>query len=227
MEEKKFAVLTDIAGAEDHYGDMDFKVAGTRDGITALQMDIKVSGITLDIMRKALEGSVSSLGDLKGRKIAFLGDTGFNMANSWILGASLFGMKISLGGPKGFEPSPEIRALLKAEGRKEEFHFTTDPYEAVAGADLVYTDVWTSMGQEAEAAQRLGVSVRTIRRACAAGEIPCTRLGPRTWMIPSASLPSTIRQRAPRGSGRGRAPPADRRRAGRVDPAPSPPPRRR
>ncbi|HEX5068880.1 MAG TPA: polyribonucleotide nucleotidyltransferase [Vicinamibacterales bacterium] len=51
----KWAVLTDIAGAEDHYGDMDFKVAGTRTGITALQMDIKVSGITMDIMRKALE----------------------------------------------------------------------------------------------------------------------------------------------------------------------------
>src|SRR5690606_27199410 len=51
----KWAVLTDIAGAEDHYGDMDFKVAGTRAGITALQMDIKVSGITLEIMRKALE----------------------------------------------------------------------------------------------------------------------------------------------------------------------------
>ena len=57
MDEKtgKWAVLTDIAGAEDHYGDMDFKVAGTRTGITALQMDIKVAGITLDIMRKALE----------------------------------------------------------------------------------------------------------------------------------------------------------------------------
>jgi polyribonucleotide nucleotidyltransferase len=57
MDEKtgKWAVLSDIAGAEDHYGDMDFKVAGTRDGITALQMDIKVSGITLDIMRQALE----------------------------------------------------------------------------------------------------------------------------------------------------------------------------
>ena len=51
----KWAVLTDIAGAEDHYGDMDFKVAGTEAGITALQMDIKVSGITLEIMRKALE----------------------------------------------------------------------------------------------------------------------------------------------------------------------------
>jgi len=51
----KWAVLTDIAGAEDHYGDMDFKVAGTTTGITALQMDIKVSGITLEIMRQALD----------------------------------------------------------------------------------------------------------------------------------------------------------------------------
>jgi len=50
----KYAVLSDIAGAEDHYGDMDFKVAGTREGITALQMDIKVGGITTEVMRKAL-----------------------------------------------------------------------------------------------------------------------------------------------------------------------------
>jgi len=50
-----YAILTDIAGAEDHYGDMDFKVAGTRAGITALQMDIKVMGITPSIMREALE----------------------------------------------------------------------------------------------------------------------------------------------------------------------------
>jgi polyribonucleotide nucleotidyltransferase len=49
-----YAILTDIAGAEDHYGDMDFKVAGTRAGITALQMDIKVGGITPQIMREAL-----------------------------------------------------------------------------------------------------------------------------------------------------------------------------
>ncbi len=51
----KYAILTDIAGAEDHYGDMDFKVAGTRNGITALQMDIKIMGITPQIMREALE----------------------------------------------------------------------------------------------------------------------------------------------------------------------------
>lgn len=50
-----YSILTDIAGAEDHYGDMDFKVAGTRQGITALQMDIKISGITGKIMREALE----------------------------------------------------------------------------------------------------------------------------------------------------------------------------
>ena len=50
----KYSILTDIAGAEDHYGDMDFKVAGTRKGITALQMDIKVTGITIPMMREAL-----------------------------------------------------------------------------------------------------------------------------------------------------------------------------
>jgi polyribonucleotide nucleotidyltransferase len=50
-----YAILTDIAGAEDHYGDMDFKVAGTREGITALQMDIKISGLTHQIMREAME----------------------------------------------------------------------------------------------------------------------------------------------------------------------------
>jgi polyribonucleotide nucleotidyltransferase len=50
-----YAVLTDIAGAEDHYGDMDFKVAGTREGITALQMDIKVPNVTAAIMHEALE----------------------------------------------------------------------------------------------------------------------------------------------------------------------------
>ena len=55
MEGKDYAVLTDIAGAEDHYGDMDFKVAGTKDGITALQMDIKVPNVTHKIMTEALE----------------------------------------------------------------------------------------------------------------------------------------------------------------------------
>ncbi|MGC8548488.1 MAG: polyribonucleotide nucleotidyltransferase [Acidobacteriaceae bacterium] len=54
-EGEQYAILTDIAGAEDHYGDMDFKVAGTRKGITAMQMDIKISGVTGQIMREAME----------------------------------------------------------------------------------------------------------------------------------------------------------------------------
>ena len=49
-----YIVLTDIAGVEDHLGDMDFKVAGTENGITALQMDIKITGVTFEIMRDAL-----------------------------------------------------------------------------------------------------------------------------------------------------------------------------
>jgi polyribonucleotide nucleotidyltransferase len=55
MEGNKYAILSDIAGAEDHYGDMDFKVTGTREGITALQMDIKIAGVNAQIMAEALE----------------------------------------------------------------------------------------------------------------------------------------------------------------------------
>jgi polyribonucleotide nucleotidyltransferase len=55
MEGNKYAILTDIAGAEDHYGDMDFKVSGTQEGITALQMDIKIAGVNAQIMAEALE----------------------------------------------------------------------------------------------------------------------------------------------------------------------------
>jgi polyribonucleotide nucleotidyltransferase len=54
-EDDKYVVLSDIQGAEDHHGDMDFKVAGTSDGITAFQLDIKIKGITLEIMEKALQ----------------------------------------------------------------------------------------------------------------------------------------------------------------------------
>ena len=52
---KKYTILTDIQGLEDHMGDMDFKVAGTKEGITALQMDIKIKGVTKAILKEALE----------------------------------------------------------------------------------------------------------------------------------------------------------------------------
>jgi polyribonucleotide nucleotidyltransferase len=69
IEGDKYAVLTDIAGAEDHYGDMDFKVAGTREGITALQMDIKMPNVTIAVMKEALaqahEGRMFLLGKME------------------------------------------------------------------------------------------------------------------------------------------------------------------
>src|SRR5256886_10601161 len=50
----RYGILTDIMGAEDHFGDMDFKVAGTEKGVTALQMDIKIKGVSIEVMRQAL-----------------------------------------------------------------------------------------------------------------------------------------------------------------------------
>jgi len=91
---------------------------------------------------------------LKGRKIAFVGDTNFNMASSWILGAAFFGMEIALAGPAGFEPTAAIREQLAADKIPATFSFTTDPFEAVKGADIVYTDVWASMGHEEQAKAR-------------------------------------------------------------------------
>lgn len=97
------------------------------------------------------------VGSLKGRKIAFVGDRGCNVANSWILGANLLGMKISLAGPVGFDAAPEFNQLLAKEGFAGGYHFTNDPYEAVRDADVVYTDVWVSMGKEEETAERIKV----------------------------------------------------------------------
>jgi ornithine carbamoyltransferase len=97
------------------------------------------------------------VGSLRGRKIAFVGDRGCNVANSWILGANLFGMKISLAGPPGFDAAPEFDQLLVREGFAGGYHFTTDPVEAVRDADVVYTDVWVSMGKEEETAERIRV----------------------------------------------------------------------
>ena len=77
----KYAVLSDIAGAEDHYGDMDFKVAGTATGITALQMDIKVSGINSEIMAKALEQARAGRMHILGEMAKTLGSTRAAMSN--------------------------------------------------------------------------------------------------------------------------------------------------
>jgi polyribonucleotide nucleotidyltransferase len=72
----KYAVLTDILGDEDHLGDMDFKVAGTENGITSLQMDIKVAGITTEIMEKALDQAKDGRMHILGEMNKALSETG-------------------------------------------------------------------------------------------------------------------------------------------------------
>jgi polyribonucleotide nucleotidyltransferase len=82
MDEKtgKYAILSDIAGAEDHYGDMDFKVAGTSKGITALQMDIKVTGITSEVFAKALEQARAGRMHILGEMSKTLGSSRTDMS---------------------------------------------------------------------------------------------------------------------------------------------------
>jgi ornithine carbamoyltransferase len=91
---------------------------------------------------------------LRGKKVAFLGDSACNMANSWIITAALFGMEIAVSGPEGFAPTKALDEALDADGLSRNYHYTTDPREACRDADVVCTDVWVSMGDEGEAAQR-------------------------------------------------------------------------
>jgi ornithine carbamoyltransferase len=90
-------------------------------------------------------------GKLEGIQVAYLGD-GNNVANSLLLGGSIFGMHVRVGSPKGYEPIKEVVELSKkfAKNSKGSILITNDPKEAVKDADVVYTDVWASMGQESE-----------------------------------------------------------------------------
>ena len=89
-------------------------------------------------------------GKLEGLKMAFIGD-GFNMANSLIVGGIKSGMKVAMACPKGYEPDGEI---VKWAYKSGNFEMTSDVFEAAKDADVIFTDVWASMGQEEEAKKR-------------------------------------------------------------------------
>lgn len=89
-------------------------------------------------------------GTFEGLKMCFVGD-GNNMANSLMVGAIKTGMRFSIACPEGYEPDAELMAWARANG---DFTITQSAEEAAAGADVVYTDVWASMGQEEEKAKR-------------------------------------------------------------------------
>jgi ornithine carbamoyltransferase len=94
-------------------------------------------------------------GDFKGIKIAYIGD-GNNVANSLISGAVRFGAHLAIASPKGYAPRPEVVrwANDNAGATGSKIEIVQDPVAAVQNADVVYTDVWTSMGMESEDAQR-------------------------------------------------------------------------
>jgi ornithine carbamoyltransferase len=97
-------------------------------------------------------------GTIKGLKLAFVGD-GNNVCNSLLFITSKLGMDMAVASPKGYEPRPEVvrKAMEFASRSGSRITITNDPAEAVKDADVIYTDVWTSMGQEAEAEERAKV----------------------------------------------------------------------
>ena len=94
-------------------------------------------------------------GRFHGHRLAWVGD-GNNVLHSLLIGAAAAGLDLSVATPAGYRPQPQfVRAAeVLARRSKSTLSFTTDPREAVRGADAVYTDVWVSMGEEAEAAAR-------------------------------------------------------------------------
>lgn len=97
-------------------------------------------------------------GTLRGLRLAYVGD-GNNVAHSLLFGASLVGMEIWVATPPGYEPQKEVVAKAKGFAQRMGSHvgLTHDPQEAVRGADMIYTDVWASMGREEEREERLKV----------------------------------------------------------------------
>ena len=94
-------------------------------------------------------------GTLKGLKLAFVGD-GNNMAHSLMIGCSKLGMDVAIASPDGYKPNPVYTAWSVANAEKHGSKVTicSDPLEACKDADVLYTDVWASMGQESEAEKR-------------------------------------------------------------------------
>ena len=90
-------------------------------------------------------------GQFEGLKMCYIGD-GNNMANSLIVGGLKVGMSVSIACPEGYRPDPEVLEFTKQYGDK--FFMTDKPIEAAKDADVLFTDVWTSMGEEAETEKR-------------------------------------------------------------------------
>src|SRR5438093_4502381 len=164
MEGNKYAILTDIAGAEDHYGDMDFKVAGSHEGITALQMDIKITGVNAQIMAEALQQAK------KGRM--------------FILGA----MEQTLGGARE-AISPFAPRIIKIKINPDKIRDVIGPGGKViralveeTGAKIDVEDDGTVSIATADSAAA-EAAVNRIRGLTAEAEVGQTYVGTVSWIV--------------------------------------------
>ena len=106
----------------------------------------------------ALQTLQEHFGSLKGRRIAYVGD-GNNVAHSWLLGAAQMGLTLTVACPPVYQPDAGVlqQARRIAAGTGAVLEVVEDPRQGVKGVDAIYTDVWTSMGQEDEAAERRAI----------------------------------------------------------------------
>jgi polyribonucleotide nucleotidyltransferase len=138
-----YVILTDIQGAEDHLGDMDFKVAGTRDGITALQMDIKITGVTQEIMRGALEQANRARNSILDIMLDVIPESRAELSNnapritSVKIDPEKIGMVIGKGGEtiRGLEGDYEVQIDIEEDGTI--LIYATDGDKAAAATSAI------------------------------------------------------------------------------------------
>ncbi|MEM2921512.1 MAG: ornithine carbamoyltransferase, partial [Candidatus Bathyarchaeia archaeon] len=120
--------------------------------INALSDDFHPTQLLADLMT-----ILEFKGSLNGIKVAFVGDGSWNMANTWLYAAAKVGIELMLACPSPLRPRDEYltKALKMADDTGAKIEITSSPRDAVEGADVVYTDVWTSMGQEAQRASMM------------------------------------------------------------------------
>ncbi len=117
-------------------------------GLSDLHHPCQVLGDLLTILEKK--------GKIKGVEICFVGD-GNNLCHSWLSASSVLGLNLTVTTPEGFQPNPDIweKAEVLTPLRGGRLRFEPDPLVAVKGMDVIYTDVWTSMGRESETEERI------------------------------------------------------------------------
>lgn len=129
----------------DHQNFLEMAETATVPIVNALSDDLHPCQILADLLTCR-----ENFGDLKGRKAVYLGDGNNNMANSYMLGFATAGMEVAIIAPEGFQPQQEFVDRARQRGSIT----VTDSLEAVRGADVVITDTWVSMGQEADGLDR-------------------------------------------------------------------------